>query len=420
MSTVRLWLFLGLVLVVATGCAVRSAPLTPTRAATLIPPTVPRPSPTPMPTLERPLPSDAPTPTATTTPAHQESLPLGVRYEFNTDWSKHSVPYEEILSGGPPKDGIPAIDRPQFVSVDEADAWLKPQEPVILFELNGEARVYPIQILIWHEIVNDVVGGEPVVITFCPLCNTAIAFERRVGDQVLDFGTTGRLRYSNLIMYDRQTESWWQQATGDAIVGTLTGTRLRFLPASIVAWQTFKERYPQGSVLSRNTGYNRPYGQNPYTGYDNVNSTPFLYEGPETPDKLPPMARVLTLDLNGEAVAYPYRVLARVHVVNDTVGGQPVVVFWQPGVASPLDQVAVAAGKDVGTAAAFSRRVGDQVLTFVYRDGEIQDAETGSTWNVLGEATSGPLAGTTLQPVVSINHFWFSWAAFRPQTRIYK
>ncbi len=357
------------------------------------------------------------TPTFSATPPI--SLPAGVRREFSTDWSKHSVPYEEILSGGPPKDGIPAIDQPRFVSVAEADAWLKPQEPVILFKINDDARAYPIQILIWHEIVNDEVGGIPVAVTFCPLCNTAIAFDRRVGNLVLDFGTTGRLRFSNLIMYDRQTETWWQQATGEAIVGELTGTQLLILPAVIIAWETFKATYPEGKVLSRETGYRRSYGQNPYTGYDNVDNTPFLYEGPETPGKLPPMARVLTVDLNDEAVAYPYHILADVHVVNDTVGGKPIVVMWQPGIASPLDQIAVPAGRDVGTAVAFSRRVGDRVLTFVFREGTIEDEETGSTWNVLGQAIEGPLLNTTLDPVVSINHFWFSWAAFRPDTRVY-
>ena len=347
------------------------------------------------------------------------NLPAGAQEEFCTDWSKHSVPFDEILSGGPPKDGIPAIDHPHFVTVKEADAWLKDREPVILFEMNGDARAYPIQILIWHEIVNDEVGRVPVVVTFCPLCNTAIAFDRRVGGLVLDFGTTGRLRFSNLLMYDRQTETWWQQATGEAIIGELTGTRLRFLPASIVAWETFKTSYPQGKVLSQQTGYRRNYGQNPYSGYDSVDNIPFLYQGPDTPGTLPPMARVLTVDLNGEAVAYPYRVLTQRHLVNDLVGGEPIVVFWQPGVASPLDRATISEGKDVGTAAAFSRRVDDRVLTFVYRAGEIRDEETGSTWDVLGRAVRGPLAGRALDPVVSINHFWFSWAAFRPDTRVY-
>ncbi len=183
------------------------------------------------------------------------------------------MPYSEILSGGPPKDGIPAIDEPQLTTTDEADTWLEPQEPVILLQVGDDARAYPIQILMWHEIVNDTVGEVPVVVTFCPLCNTGIAFERTFEDHVLDFGTTGRLRYSNMIMYDRQTETWWQQATGEAIVGEFTGRRLTFIPASIISWADFKAAHPEGGVLSRETGYRRDYGRNPYVGYDDVKMT---------------------------------------------------------------------------------------------------------------------------------------------------
>jgi hypothetical protein len=154
---------------------------------------------------------------------------------WKTDFSKHSVPLSEIIPGGPPRDGIPPIDRPVFETVAQADAWLKPQEPLIHFAVGNDVRAYPLQILIWHEIVNDEVGGIPVMVTFCPLCNTAIAFDRRVAGRVLDFGTTGNLRHSDLIMWDRQTESWWQQMTGEAIVGELTGMRLTLLPATIVS-----------------------------------------------------------------------------------------------------------------------------------------------------------------------------------------
>jgi len=349
-----------------------------------------------------------------------EKPPSGTQNEFSTDFSVHTVPYSEILSGGPPKNGIPAVDDPQFISIEEADEWIEPLEPLIFFKVGDDARAYPIQILMYHEIVNDIVGDVPVVVTFCPLCNTGIAFERTVDGEVLDFGTTGRLRFSNLIMYDRQTETWWQQASGDAIAGDLTGTQLVFLPASIISWQEFKSSFPDGTVLSRETGFNRPYGRNPYAGYDNINNPPFLYRGPSTPDELPPVARVLTVDLGAEAVAYPYLTLEEIHVANDTVAGQDIVVFWQIGTASALDVGTVAGGRDVGTANAFSREVDAQTLTFSYDGSIILDGQTGSEWNVLGQALSGELEGTQLEPVVAINHFWFSWAAFKPETRIYQ
>jgi hypothetical protein len=392
------------------GCGTTPAATHPTSP----PATAAAPAPTEAPAVASP---SAPAPAPTLLP---EEDPPARGSEFKTDFSKHTVPYREILSGGPPKDGIPAIDKPKFVVVNEADSWLKPVEPVIFFQVGDDARAYPIQIFMWHEIVNDTVGGVPVAVTFCPLCNTAIAFERTVNGRVLDFGTTGRLRFSNLIMYDRQTETWWQQATGAAIAGELTGTQLVFRPAAIIAWSDFKAAHPNGKILSRDTGFTRSYGANPYTGYDDVNSSPFLYQGPPTPGKLPAVARVLTVDLGGEAVAYPYDVLQKVRVVNDAVGGTDVVVLWAPGTASALDAGSVAGGRDVGAANVYTRTVDGQRLTFALDGDRIVDTETDSTWNILGQATAGKLAGKALQPVVAINHFWFSWAAFKPETRVYQ
>lgn len=169
---------------------------------------------------------------------------------WKTDFSKHSVPFDEFMSGGPGKDGIPAVDEPKFVAVDDAES-LADREPVIELVVDGEARAYPIQILIWHEIVNDAVGGVAVAVTFCPLCNTSIVFDRRLDGRTLDFGTTGNLRNSDLVMYDRQTESWWQQFGGEALVGELTGEELEQLPSRVVAWEAFRREHPEGKVLSQ-------------------------------------------------------------------------------------------------------------------------------------------------------------------------
>lgn len=348
-----------------------------------------------------------------------ENPPSDAARDFKTDFSRHTVPYAEILSGGPPRDGIPAIDAPKFESVAEAGAWLGPREPVILVQVNDSSRAYPLQVLLWHEIVNDTVGGIPLLITYCPLCNTAIAFERTLDGEVLSFGTTGRLRYSNLIMYDRQTETWWQQAGGNGIAGEHAGRQLAFHPATILGWSDFRDLFPTGLVLSRETGFQRDYGRNPYAGYDDVDNHPFLYQGPVTPGQLLPMERVLTVEHAGEAVAYPYPELARSRVINDSVGGRPVVVLWTSGTASALDAAQVADGRDVGTGSAFEGRVDGQALTFQAERGRIRDVETGSEWDATGRAVSGPLAGRHLEPVVAVNHFWFSWAAFKPQTRVY-
>ena len=346
--------------------------------------------------------------------------PPGVSQDgWKTDWSKHSVPLSEITSGGPSRDEIPPLDSPKFVSPAEAAGWVKGREPVVVFSLGSEHRAYPIQILIWHEIVNDQVGDTPVTITFCPLCNTAIVFDRRLDNRVFDFGTTGSLRKSDLVMWDRQTESWWQQATGTAIVGTLTGKTLNILPASIVSFDTFRAAFPNGRVLSKDTGYPRPYGDNPYLGYDEVDKPPFLFVG-QTDGRLPPKERVVTVRVGAETVAYPYPLLRKRRVVADLVGGTEIIVLYEPGTASPLDTPGIAEGSDVGSTGVFWNDVDGRQLTFSASGAGFRDAETGTQWTILGSAESGPLSGRRLEPVIHGDHFWFAWAAFEPQTRIYR
>jgi len=351
-------------------------------------------------------------------PALAQGTPFDTS-EWKTNFKKTSIPLNEIRSGGPPKDGIPPIDKPKFETVTGADKWLKPLEPVVLFEQSGDARAYPMQILIWHEIVNDVVGGTPATVTFCPLCNTSITYDRRFEGKIYDFGTTGKLYRSALVMYDRQTETWWWQVSGEAIVGDLTGKRLTVLPSQIISWDTFRRAYPVGKALSRDTGHTRSYGSNPYVGYDDINSSPFLYAGTRDP-RLRPMERVVTVSIGREDAAYPFSALEKVVVVNDTVGGVPIVVFFQRGVASALDASSIAGSRDIGAAAVFSPSQAGRKLTFKARGGQLVDEQTQSTWTILGIASSGPLAGKRLAPVVHGNHFWFSWASYKPQTRVYR
>ena len=340
------------------------------------------------------------------------------RYVWNTDFSKHSIDYNEILSGGPPRDGIPSIDDPKFLSVNPPPSWLADNEPVISLEINGEAKAYPLQIMIWHEITNDVVGGVPVLVTFCPLCNTALVFERTLDGGVYEFGTSGLLRFSDLVMYDRQTESWWQQIGGEAIVGKLTGAQLTPLSASIVSWGDFRNNFPGGQVLSLETGFQRAYGSNPYTGYDDINSAPFLFVGPDD-SRLRPVERVATVLINDEAAAYPFLDLEEYPVVNDAVGGASIVVFFTTGTASALDSSRIAASRDVGATGVYNRVLDGRELTFAFDGGKFIDKETGSTWNIHGQAVDGRLAGKTLEPIIHANHFWFAWAAFRPDTRVW-
>lgn len=341
---------------------------------------------------------------------------------WKTDFSRVTVQPGEFVSGGPGKDEIPVLDEPGFVSAGEADAWLEAKDPVMVVEVDGEVKGYPLQILTYHEIVNDVVGGKPVAATFCPLCNTALVFDREVGGRTLSFATTGRLRRSDLVMFDRETESWWQQATGEAVVGEYAGTRLDFLPVNILGWERAKSLHPEVRVLSRKTGYGQyyDYERNPYAGYDDPEGgpNPRFFSGPRD-DRLPPMERVVALDL-GEGWAAPYGDLRETRVVNDSVAGRPIAVFWASGVASPLDREDVSRGREIGQTAVFDRRAGGRTLSFRWEGGEFRDAETGSVWNLAGEAVEGELRGRRLTPVVHDNPFWFAWAAFYPETEVWR
>ena len=238
--------------------------------------------------------------------------PDGIRFDvkqWRTDFTNRTVTLDEFWQAVPLKDGIPSLDEPAFVSIEEAAESVEALEPVIEVELAGEARAYPLQIMIWHEIANDVVGGVPIVVTFCPLCSTAVAFERTLAGRVYEFGVSGNLRNSDLVMYDRTTESWWQQYNGEAVVGALAGTALTQVPAAIVSLEDFSARHPAGRVLSIETGYDRRYGLNPYPGYDRVDRPVTRVHANADDDRLLPRARVVLLRGAGETVAIPFSAL---------------------------------------------------------------------------------------------------------------
>ncbi|MEX0785753.1 MAG: DUF3179 domain-containing protein [Dehalococcoidia bacterium] len=359
--------------------------------------------------------------TAGRTPGASASDDLDARIltvsDWTTDFSRHSVPLGEFISGGPAKDGIRSLDNPALVSVAEGVDVFDDREPVIAVEINGEARAYPLGILTRHEIANDVVGGVPVAVTFCPLCNSAIVFDRTLDGVLYEFGVSGVLRNSDLVMYDRQTETWWQQFTGEAIVGELTGALLDVVPSNTVSWADFRSAYPDAQVLSRDTGFAISYGFNPYVGYDS-NDSPFLFRGEFDP-RLSPIERVVGVDLGGEAIAYPFTLLEEERVIHDVVAGTDIVVFHQPGTASALDLSMISEARDVGAAAVYEPRAGGRSLTFHATNDGFVDDQTGSMWNILGKATDGPLAGEQLTAVVHGDHFWFAWAAFKPETAVF-
>ncbi len=343
--------------------------------------------------------------------------PLQDTYQiWPTDWTRRTVEdWNEFgagLSSSDPRDGIPPIDTPVFESAALAAEWLGPREPGALVQLDDEVRFYPLSILTRHEIVNDAFGDVPVAVTFCPLCNTAIAFDRRVNGEVLRFGVSGLLRNSDLVMWDDQTTSLWQQITGDGVVGTYAGAELETIPTSIVSFQQFAENFPDGLSLAAESAAGRQsYGINPYAGYSS-SPQPFLFSG-DVDGRLEPLSRVIGVTQDGAVAGYSFARAQAEGAINDEVDGVPIVVFHAGDTADALDQAAISVSAAIGSAVAHSPVVNGETLTFSANgDGTFTDEQTGSTWSVVGLATDGELAGTQLDFVEHRNEFWFAWQAF--------
>lgn len=325
-----------------------------------------------------------------------------------------------IVSGGPPPDGIPALDDPDLVPARAVD-WLEADEAVLVLQVGPSVRAYPAQVMVWHEIVNDVVDGMPVTVTYCPLCNSGVAFDRRVDGRVLDFGTSGALYQSALVMYDRQTETLWTHFDGRAVVGTLVGSALDTLPVSTVSWREFRRAHPDAPVLSRDTGYERPYGRNPYVGYDQGDAPLTGFFSGDVDPRSAAMARVVGVHAGGDSLAVVTDRLADRGTVAAVLDGRPVVLWHLPGTASALDAPSVADGGDVGATGVFYAdrlRDGRRAPGRFARDGTTFTDDGGTRWNVLGEAVAGPLAGAELEPVPHVDTFWFAWSTYRPDTRL--
>ena len=343
----------------------------------------------------------------------REDVPSALR---DPDHSGHPEPLVDLdeIRGVVPPDAIPALDDPAFEPVAEV-GWLAAVEPVLALEINGDARAYPLRIMTWHELVNGTVGGVPVTVSYCPLCNSAVAYDRRVPGRILDFGTSGALLNSALVMYDRQTESLWSHYTGQAVVGHLTGAELDLIPVQTVSFENFLSSHPEGQVLSLDTGHSRRYGQNPYEFYDS-NNRPFLFGGPFD-DRLEPITRVLALRDGSDAAVIPHDVLEERRVVPFAFAGRELVALFEPGTASALDSPVIEEGRDVGAAGVFVRSVNGRSLELsADAGGGFVDAASGIVYDILGRPSGG--SGTVLEPVEHLDTFWFAAAAFYPDAEI--
>jgi hypothetical protein len=350
-------------------------------------------------------------------PGAREQVPSALREPQAEGLPEPLIDLTDVVDGGQPPDGIPALDEPRFQRTGDVH-WVDDLEQVLVVESGGEARAYPLQVLTHHEIVNDTLGGVPLAVTYCPLCNSGVAFDRRVDERVLSFGTSGRLYLSDLVMYDRQTESLWPQIEGRAVAGVLAGTELTVLPASLVSWEQWRAAHPDAWVLSRQTGFSREYGSNPYPQYDDKASLPLFLAGP-IDNRIEWLKQpVVGIRKDGDALAVDVEALREDGVREVTVGGQEMTVWWLPGARSSLDGFAVGEGREVGTTAVFDPVLDGRRLSFQPEGDAVTDVQTSSTWNALGEAVAGPLAGSRLTPVTHVSTFWFAWSSFHEETRI--
>lgn len=353
----------------------------------------------------------------------QVQNPRHLPWEWKTDTSRRTVPLSE-LTMVLPRGSFPAIDYPAFIGQKEGLELFYRYEPVLALAIDGQAKAWPLNMLTMHEISNDTLAGIPILPTYCPLCNAGLVFDRRLDGQVLEFEVSGMLRRSDMIMADRQTESWWQQLTGEGLAGKYAGRQLRVLPSLIISVEEFFARYPQGRILSPATGTRAAgsYGSNPYVGYDDPQGRPYgrFFPSAAVDDRLPPMERVIDVAGQEGHRIYPFSVLQEQGVINDTYDGRPLVVFYSGRTVSVLDRAQVSESRAVGSATVFNRRLGDRELTFRRGPDGIVDEQTGSRWDITGRATAGLLQGQQLEPVRHGNHFAFAWLSFYPDSEVYK
>lgn len=328
------------------------------------------------------------------------AIPSSKLTMMETNGVKHLIPLDKIKGGGPPKDGIPSIDNPVFASIRDSN-FMSDSDTVIGLEINGQAKAYPLFILVWHEIVNDVVGGTPVSVTYCPLCYTNQVFERVIDGQAVEFGTSGKLYNSNLLMYDRFTESYWSQALGMAVTGELSGYQLNLIPFDVITWGDWKKIHPDTLVLTTDTGHIRSYATDPYGSYYTEPRIMFPVE--HSDDRMNPKEIVVGFNQGDVYKAFKQNEIESNVLINDFVGDTPILLV------SLFSE----------NSRAFERVIDGKTLDFEYTDGKILDSQTNSEWNYDGLSISGKHQGKQLQRMPIEPGFWFSWVAFHPETLVF-
>ncbi len=353
--------------------------------------------------------------------------PKDIPFNWNTDTTLTNIDLSEVMVVLP-RGSFVVLNNPKFISKDEGLKSFISKEPVLSVDINGIAKAYPLNMLSIHEIANDTLSGIPILATFCPLCNAGIVFDRRLKhkgkEYLLDFEVSGMLRKSDMVMADKQTETWWQQLEGKGIVGTLEGAELSVIPSLVISVEEFFNRYPNGKILSKNTGIpnaEESYGINFYKNYDDPNNKPYdrFFSPDEVDPRLPAMERIVDIRSSGEFKVYPFSAVKKNGVINDQFNGKNVVLFYQPGTISVLDEKEIKNSKDVGMVTVFKPYVDGKLLKFKKIGDKFIDENTNSVWDITGRCIEGKLASKELEIEPHGNHFAFAWLAFHPETKIY-
>jgi len=357
----------------------------------------------------------------------QMKNPRNIPFKWNTDTTLTNIDLSE-LSIVMPRGSFTVLNYPRFVNKEEGLKSFLSREPVLSIEINGQAKGYPLNMLSVHEIANDTLSGVPILSTFCPLCNAGIVYDRRLKykgkDFLLQFEVSGMLRKSDMVMADKQTETWWQQLEGKGIVGNLEGAELSVIPSLVISVEEFFKRYPNGQILSKATGIEGAeeyYGKNFYKNYDNPEGKPYdrFFSPDQVDPRLPAMERIVDIRSAGEYKVYTFSDVEKSGVINDKFNGKNVVLFYQPGIISVLDEKEIKDSKDIGMVTVFNPLLNDEVLKFKKADGKFIDENTNSFWDITGRCIKGKLKGNELQIEPHGNHFAFAWLAFHPETKIY-
>lgn len=354
----------------------------------------------------------------------QEFIPGKFDPRWKTDTTKSTVDLREFKPLMP-RDGFEVFNNPDFILKEEAYNYYFRFEPVIAVEIDGEARAYPLNVLTFHEIANDEIKGVPISVTYCPLCNAGIVYDRRfkLGNKayIFDFAVSGMLRKSDMVMWDKQTETWWQQLTGEGLVGELSGEQLDFFPSMIISVEEFFESHPDGKIMLSHLKdyYGSRYGSNPYNNYDSIGNQGSKFFDGDIDDRLPAMERIVDIENGGEYKIYPFKEIRKKKVINDDFKGKKIVIFYAGKTVSVLDEKDIEDSQHVGTVTVFSSVVDRKQLTFDHKKGMYID-NTGSKWDITGKCVEGSNKGKQLVTEVHSNHFAFAWLAFHPESEIYE